>query len=104
MELALKCSAMILFLFQVLEFCSEVVYTLVPGTDQVATNPKRSHFDCEAMKEITLDALNQVRQCRITPVDLEISQTKSILHNKIFWHNLLQQIVGYNNEKLTLRT
>ena len=80
MELPLKSSAMTLFLFQFLVFCSEVAYTLVPGADQVAKNLKVSHFDCGAMTENTLYALNQVRQCHITPEELEISQTKIILH------------------------
>ena len=58
MELPLKISAMTLFLFQILVFCSEVVYTLVPDADQVAKNLKVSQFDCGAMTENTLLALN----------------------------------------------
>ena len=84
MELPLKSSAMTLFLFQILVFCSEVVYTLVPDADQVAENLKVSHFGCSAMTEKTLYALNQVRQCHITPEELEISQTKIILYTKHF--------------------
>ena len=84
MELPLKISAMTLFLFQILVFCAEVVYTLVPDADQVAKNHKVSHFDCGAMTENTLYALNQVRQCHITPEELEISQTKIILYTKHF--------------------
>ena len=84
MELPLKSSAMTLFFFQYLVFCSEVTYTLVPDADQVAKNLKVSHFDCGAMTENTLYALNQVRQCHITPEELEISQTKIILHTKQF--------------------
>ena len=84
MELPLKKSAMTLFLFQFLVFCSEVAYTLVPDADQVAKNLKVSHFDCGAMTENTLYALNQVRQCHITPEELEISQTKIILYTKHF--------------------
>ena len=75
---------MTLFFFQFLVFCSEVVYTLVPDADQVAKNLKVSHFDCGAMTENTLHALNQVRQCHITPEELEISQTKIILYTKHF--------------------
>ena len=60
MELPLKRSPMTLFLSQYLMFCSEVTYTLVPDADQVAKNPKVSHFDCGAMTENTLYALNQV--------------------------------------------
>ena len=78
MELPLKTSAKTLFLFQHLVF-SEVTYTLVPDADQVAKNLKVSHFDCGATTENTLYALNQVRQCHITPEELEISQTKIIL-------------------------
>ena len=84
MELPLKSSAMTLILFQILAFCSEVVYTLVPDADQVARNLKVSHFDCGAITENTLYALNQVRQCHITPEELEISQTKIILYTKHF--------------------
>ena len=76
---------MTLFSFEILVFCSEVVHTLVPGADQVAKNLKVSHFDCDAMTENTLYALNQVRQCHITPAELEISQTKIILYTKQFW-------------------
>ena len=61
-----------------------VTYTLVPDADQVAKNLKVSHFDCGAMTENTLYALNQVRQCHITPEELEISQTKIILYTKHF--------------------
>ena len=65
-------------------FCSEVVHTLVPDADQVAKNHKVSQFDCRAMTENTLYALNQVRQGHITPEKLEISQTKTILYTKHF--------------------
>ena len=77
MEPPLKNSAMTLFLFQILVFCSEVVYTLVPDADQVAKDLKVSHFDCGAMTENTLYALNQVRQCHITPEELEIARRNS---------------------------
>ena len=62
MELTLKCSAMTLFLFQILAFCSEVTYTLVPDANQVAKNIKVSHFDCGTMTENNLYALNQVQK------------------------------------------
>ena len=84
MEFPLKISAMTLFLFQYLVFSSEVTYTLVPDADQVARNLKVSHFDCGAMTENTLYGLNQVRQCHITPEELEICQTKIILYTKHF--------------------
>ena len=54
MELPLQSPAMTLFFCQILVFCSEVVYTLVPDADQVAKNLKVSHFDCGAMTENTL--------------------------------------------------
>ena len=79
MELLLQYSAMLLFLFQILVFWPEVVHTLVPDADQVAKNFEVSHFDCGAMTESTLFALNQVRQCHITPEELEFSQTRVIL-------------------------
>ena len=84
MELPLKSPATTLFFFQIFVFCSEVVYTLVPDADQVAKNLKVSHSDCGAMTENTLYALNQVRQCQITPEELKISQTKIILYTKHF--------------------
>ena len=77
MELLLKYQAMRLFLFQILVFCSEVGYTLVPNADQVAKNLKVSHFGCGAMTENTIHVLSQVQQCHITPEELEIRQ-KSI--------------------------
>ena len=67
MELPLKCSAMTLFLFQILVSCSEVLYTLVLDADQVAKNLKVSYFDCGAKTENTLYAFNPVRQCHIAP-------------------------------------
>ena len=96
MELPLKSSAMTLFLFQYLVFCSEVTYTLIPDAYQVAKNLKVSHFDCGSMTENTLYALNQVRQCHITPEELEISQTKIILYTKHFRKELMQQNAEYN--------
>ena len=79
---------MTLIFFQILVFCSEVVHTLFPDADQVAKNFKVSHFDCSAMTENTLYALNQARQCHITPEELEISQTKIIFYNKHFQKEL----------------
>ena len=84
MELPLESPAMTLFFFQILVFCSEVAYTLVPDADQVAKKFKVSQFDCSAMTESTLYALNQVRYCHITPEELEISQTKINLYTKHF--------------------
>ena len=77
-----------LFLFQILVICCEVVYTLVPDADQVAKTFKVSHFDCGAMTENTLYALNQVRQCHIIPEELKISQTKIIVYTKHFQKEL----------------
>ena len=73
---------MTLFFFQILVFCSEVVHTSVPDADQVAKKLKVSHFDCSAMTENTIYALNQIRQCHITREKLRISQTKIILYTK----------------------
>ena len=88
MDLPLKSSAVTLILLQTFVFCFEVVYTFVPDADQVANNFKVSHFDCGAMTENTLYALNQVRQCHITPEKLEIIQTKVILYTKHFQKEL----------------
>ena len=87
-ELPLQSPAMTLFFFQILVFCSKVVHSLVPDADQVAKNLKVSQFDCGSMTESTLYALNQVRQCHITPEELEISQTKIILYTKHFRNEL----------------
>ena len=84
MDIPLKYSAMMLFLFQILLLCSDVVNTLVSDADEVTKNPKVSHFDCGTMTENTLYALNQVRQCHITPEQLDFSQTKIILYPKLF--------------------
>ena len=75
---------MTLFFFQNLVFWSEVVHTLVPDADQAAKNPKVSQFDCDAMKQNTLFALNQVRQCYISLDEMETSQTKIILYTQHF--------------------
>ena len=84
MELQVKSSAMTVFLFQILVFCSEVLYTLLPDADQVADNLKVSHLDCGAMTENTLHALNQVRQRHIKLEDLDLSRTKFNLFTKHF--------------------
>ena len=81
MELPLKSPAMTLFFFQILEFCFEVVHTLVPYADQVAKNLKVSHFPAA---HNTVCALKHLRQCHITPEELEISQSKTILNTKHF--------------------
>ena len=84
MEPARTSSPMTRFLFRILVFFSEVAYTLVPDADQVAKNLKVSHLDSGAMTENTVYALNQVRQCHITPEELEIIQTEIILFTKHF--------------------
>ena len=84
MGLPLQNPAMTLFLSQILVFCSELAYVLVPDADQIAKTLKVSHFDCGTLTENPLYALNQVRQCHITPQELEISLTKFILYSKHF--------------------
>ena len=86
---------MTLFLFQILVFCSEVLHTFVPEADQVAKNLEVSHFDCGAMTENTLYALNQVRQCHITH-SWKIARLKSSSMLSIFGKSLTQQKVEYN--------
>ena len=88
MDFRLKCSAKMLLLFQLLVFRSEVAYTLSPDADQVAKNFELSHFDCGAMTENNLYALKQVRKFHITPEELEVSQTKTILYTKHFLKEL----------------
>ena len=94
----MKNPAMTLFSFPILVFCSEVAYTLVPDADQVAKKLKvsQSHLGCGALTENTFYALNQVRQCHITPEEMEISQTKIIFYTKHFRKELMQQNVEYN--------
>ena len=101
MEIPLKSPAMTLFFFHILAFCSGVVHTLVPDADRVAKNLKVSHFDCAAMTENTLYALNQVRHCHITPEEIEISQTKVILYTKHFRkeHNATKCQIQHQREK-----
>ena len=84
MELPLQNSAMTLFFFQLLVFCSEVGYTLHPEADQDAPALKVSHFDCSSMTENTLYAINQVRPCHITPEELEFSKATITLYTKHF--------------------
>ena len=84
MEFPLKRPAMTVIFLQTLVFCSKVFYILVPDADQVDKNPKVSQFDCSARTENTLYALNQVRQCHITPEELKITQTKIIFYTKHF--------------------
>ena len=84
MELPLKSSAMKLFLFHILVFCSEVIYILVPDADQVAPALKVSQFDCSSVTENSLFAINQVRPCHITPEELEVSKATITLYTKHF--------------------
>ena len=84
MELPLKRSVMTIFLFQILVFCSEVVYTLVPDADQVAPALKVSQFDCSSRTENSFYAVNQVRPCHITPEELEVSKATITLYTKHF--------------------
>ena len=76
---------MTLFLFEILVFCSKVIYTLVPDADQVAKKLKMSHFDCGAMTKNTFYALNQVRQCHFTPAKkLKFILPKIFLYTRHF--------------------
>ena len=84
MEPPLKSPAMTLFFFQILVFCSEVVYTLVPDADQVAPALKVSHFDCSPRTENSLYAINQVRPCHITPEEPEVSKATITFYIKHF--------------------
>ena len=69
-------------------FRSGVVYILVPDAGQVAKNLKAFHSDYGAMTENTFYAPNQVRQCHITPEELDNTQTKIILYTKHFQKEL----------------
>ena len=73
-----------LLLLQILVFYIEGTFDLVPDADQVAPALKVAHFDCSEMTENTLYAINQVRPCRITPEELEISKAKVVLYTKHF--------------------
>ena len=84
MELPLQCSAMTLFFFQLLVFCSELGYTLVPDAVQGCPSFKVSHFDCSSTTENSLYAINQVRPCHITPEELESSKATITLYTKHF--------------------
>ena len=84
MELPLKSPATTLFLFQILVFCSEVVYTLFPDADELLKNLKVPQVECRSLTKNTIYALNQVRQCHITLEEIEISQTKILLYTKQF--------------------
>ena len=74
--------AMKLLFFQILALTVKVVFNLTPDEDHVASALKVDHFDCSAMTENTLYAINQVRPCHITPEELEISKAKPVLYNK----------------------
>ena len=77
-------------------FCSGGVYTLVPDADQVAENLEVPLFDCGAITENPLYAINQVLQGLITPDELEITQTNLILYSEHFQKNSIQQNVENN--------
>ena len=76
--------AMKLLFLQILALTVEVNFSLTPDEDQVAPALKVAHFDCSEMTENTLYAINQVRECHITPEELEISKAKIVLCTKHF--------------------
>ena len=76
--------AMKLLFFQILTLTLEVVFNLTPDENQVAPALKVAHFDCSAMTEYTLYAINQVRPCHITPEELEMSKAKFMLYTEHF--------------------
>ena len=80
-ELPLKSSPLKLFLFQMLVFCSEVIYTLVADADQVL---RCFTLTAAQWQENTIYALNQIRQCQFIPEELEISETKIFRYTKEF--------------------
>ena len=84
MEFPPQSSAMTLFFFQLLVFCSEVGDTLVPDADQVAPALKVSHFECSSMTENSLYAINQVRPCHITTEELQVSKATITIYTKHF--------------------
>ena len=96
MEPPLKSSPMTLYFFLIIVFCSEVVYTLVPDADQVAKNPKVSHFDCGAMTE----ALSMLSTRYYNSTSLlktwKSAKRKSFSTLSISEKNLMQQNSGYN--------
>ena len=96
MELPLQGSAMTLFFFHLLVFCSEVGYTLVPDADHVAPALKVSHFDCSSMTENSLYAINQVRPCHITPEELEVTKATITLYTKHFRKELNAKNAEYS--------
>ena len=76
--------AMKLLFLQILALTVEVNFSLTPDEDQVAPALKVAHFDCSEKTENTLYAINQVRECHITPEELEISKAKIVLCTKHF--------------------
>ena len=96
MEHPLKSSAMTLFLFYILVFCSEVVYTLVPDADQVAMNRKVSHFDCSAMAENTLYFSTRYDNATSHQWNWKLATRKSFSTQSTSERSLTQQNVEYN--------
>ena len=73
-----------LFFYLTLVLQAGIIYTITPDADQVAPALEVSQHDCSEMTETTLYAINQVRPCHITPVDLEISTARITLYTKHF--------------------
>ena len=84
MTFPLRKLALELLLFQILALAVEVVLNLTPDEDQVASALKIARFVRSEMTENTLDVMNQVRPCHITPEELELSKARVVLATKHF--------------------
>ena len=61
-----------------------MVFNLTPDEEQVGPALILAGFDCTEITESTLQAINQVLPCYITPEVLEISKARVVLYTKFF--------------------
>ena len=77
-----------LLFLQIIVFYTEVTLHSDPDAHQVSPVFKLSHFDCSSMTENSLQAMNRVRPCHITPQELEVSKATITLYTKHFLRKL----------------
>ena len=75
---------MAIFLFLLFFAFTSAQPELQPNMANVAKAIKVTHFDCNAMTQNKLYALNQVEQCKVAPENLEVSRASVTLYTKHF--------------------
>ena len=62
----------------------------------IASQLKKTHYDCGEMTENNLYALNRVPQCNIAPENLEVSRAKITMYTRHFRQEIKATVVESN--------